>query len=114
MHYGPVYEDRDQVLREAVYYGTEVSRAARIEPITPPGEIYATEAFAAALAFDAGGRFCADYVGRVQTAKNYGEFRMYHIRRSLRVTLLSERLGGTGCRKTHQTQCRKQGRSKGA
>jgi class 3 adenylate cyclase len=83
MHYGPVYEDRDQVLRETVCYGTEVSRAARIEPITPPGEIYATEAFAAALAFDAGDRFCADYVGRVQTAKNYGEFRMYHIRRSL-------------------------------
>jgi len=83
MHYGPVYEDRDQVLRETVCYGTEVSRAARIEPVTPPGEIYATEAFAAALAFDAGERFCADYVGRVQTAKNYGEFRMYHIRRSL-------------------------------
>jgi class 3 adenylate cyclase len=83
MHYGPVYEDRDQVLRTAVYYGTEVSRAARIEPITPPGEIYATEAFAAALAFDAGEHFCADYVGRVQTAKNYGEFRMYHIRRTL-------------------------------
>ena len=81
MHYGPVYEDRDQVLREAACYGTEVSRAARIEPITPPGEIYATEAFAAALACDARDRFRADYVGRVQTAKNYGEFRMYHIRR---------------------------------
>lgn len=82
MHYGPVYQGRDEVLRQAMCYGTEVSRAARIEPITPPGEIYATEAFAAALAFDAGDSFCADYVGRVQTAKNYGEFRMYHIRAS--------------------------------
>ena len=29
--------------------GSHVSRTARIEPVTPPGEVYVTEAFAAAL-----------------------------------------------------------------
>ena len=29
------------------YIGSQVSRAARIEPVTPPGQIYVTEQFAA-------------------------------------------------------------------
>jgi class 3 adenylate cyclase len=46
-----------------------VTRAARIEPITPPGSVYASEAFAATLAAS-GRQDCAlEYVGEVSLAK---------------------------------------------
>jgi class 3 adenylate cyclase len=63
------------------YLGTQVSRAARIEPITPPGEVYATEEFAAYAALLQVGEFVCDYVGRVPLAKEFGSFPTYHVRR---------------------------------
>ncbi|MEM9060208.1 MAG: adenylate/guanylate cyclase domain-containing protein [Pseudomonadota bacterium] len=77
MHYGPVYERRDPVLEQSNFFGFHVSRAARIEPITPEGEIYVTDAAAAALAVEASDRFRCDYVGQVPLAKGYGAFPMY-------------------------------------
>jgi len=55
-----------------------VSRTARIEPVTPPGEVYVTEQFAARLALEPAGFGC-DYVGQVPAAKGYGTMRMYHL-----------------------------------
>ena len=77
MHYGPVYEQPDPVLERTNVFGFHVSKAARIEPITPEGEIYVTDAAAAALAVEAPDAFRCDYVGRVPLAKGYGEFPMY-------------------------------------
>ncbi|MEM7684264.1 MAG: adenylate/guanylate cyclase domain-containing protein, partial [Pseudomonadota bacterium] len=77
MHYGPVYERPDPVLEQTNFFGFHVSRAARIEPITPEGEIYVTDAAAAALAVEATDCFRCDYVGQVPLAKGYGEFPMY-------------------------------------
>jgi class 3 adenylate cyclase len=79
-HFGPVYEDTDPVQRCKNFFGAHVSRTARIEPVTPPGEVYVTEPFAARLALGPGG-FACDYVGQVPAAKGYGTMRMYNLRR---------------------------------
>lgn len=81
MHYGPVFETRDPVLERTNFFGYHVSRAARVEPITPEGEVYVTEQTAAALAVDAPEAFRCEYVGRVPLAKDYGEFPMYMLSR---------------------------------
>ncbi len=80
LHYGPVYQGYDAARSANTFYGTEVSKTARIEPVTPPGETYATEAFSAALALQAPDKYQSDYVGQVPAAKDYGVLRMYHIK----------------------------------
>ena len=80
-HLGPVFPTRDPVLEETVYMGSHVSRTARIEPVTPPGAVYVTEPFAAALVLDGRSRFACDYVGHMDAAKGYGRLRMYRLLR---------------------------------
>jgi class 3 adenylate cyclase/tetratricopeptide (TPR) repeat protein len=80
LHAGPVYEFDDPITGSRSYSGTHVSRAARIEPITPPGQVYASEAFAALAAARGGGGFSCDYVGQTPLAKGYGTLPMYHVR----------------------------------
>ncbi|HEY9671632.1 MAG TPA: hypothetical protein V6D11_09330 [Waterburya sp.] len=60
---------------------TYVSHTARIEPITPPGKVYASQAFAAIAASEAVSDFTCDYVGQTPWAEGYGTFPTYHIRR---------------------------------
>lgn len=81
-HYGIVFETEDPVTGQTTYYGTEVSRTARIEPVTPAGQAYVTTSFAAALALAAAPRFGCHYVGRVPLAKEYGTFPMYRLSRA--------------------------------
>ena len=66
-------------LAHRTYYGRALSRAARIEPITPPGTVYVTEAFAAILLLESRGEFTCTYVGQVPLAKGFGTFRMYDL-----------------------------------
>jgi adenylate cyclase len=82
LHYGPTYVGRDPVRRGVAHYGVEISRAARIEPVTPSGSVYVTESFAAVLEMDAPGRFVCNYVGQVSLAKGYGIFPLYGLTRS--------------------------------
>jgi hypothetical protein len=81
-HLGPVYELDDPVTDRPNYYGAHVSRAARIEPITPEGCVYVTETFAAMLALHNAGQFSCDYVGNTEMAKRYGRLRMFLLRRA--------------------------------
>jgi len=80
LHAGPVYSCIDPVTRQPNYIGTHVSRAARIEPITPPGQVYASQAFAALAAAQHVTGFTCDYVGQTPLAKGYGVFPTYHVR----------------------------------
>jgi hypothetical protein len=50
LHAGPVYSCIDPVTGNPNYIGSQVSHAARIEPVTPPGQVYASQAFAALAA----------------------------------------------------------------
>ncbi len=79
-HFGPVFCGKDYIRKETTYFGSHVTKAARIEPVTPPGELYVTEAMAAALALSENDTIDCDYVGPVPLAKNYGELRMYVLR----------------------------------
>lgn len=81
LHAGPVYGCIDPVTRQPNYIGTHVSRAARIEPITPPGQVYASQAFAALAAAQHVDEFTCDYVGQTPLAKGYGTFPTYHVHR---------------------------------
>jgi tetratricopeptide repeat protein/adenylate/guanylate cyclase family protein len=80
-HYGPAYRTTDHITGRTTFYGTEVSKAARIEPVTPPGAVFVTEPFAAILALEAGDRFRCRYVGRIALAKKYGDYPMYRLSR---------------------------------
>jgi class 3 adenylate cyclase len=80
-HVGPVFPVVDPVLKRRAFMGAHVSRTARIEPVTPPGAVYVTEAFAAALELAGTEDLRCDYVGHLPTAKDYGRLRMYRLRR---------------------------------
>jgi class 3 adenylate cyclase len=82
LHAGPAYRCNDPVTGRTNYFGVHVSRAARIEPITPPDHVYASEAFAALATAAAVSEFRCDYVGQTPLAKGYGTFRTYHVRRT--------------------------------
>lgn len=81
LHAGPVYEFDDPITRSRSYTGTHVSRAARIEPVTPPGQVYASEAFAALAAAHRASGFVCEYVGQTPMAKGYGTLPTYHVQR---------------------------------
>lgn len=79
LHYGPVYECNDSVLKQWNYFAVHVSKAARVEPITPQGCAHVTEPTAAFLALSGEIRFTCDYVGTIPAARDYGEFSMYSL-----------------------------------
>lgn len=43
---GAIFEIRDPILGAVTFTGAHISWTERIEPSTPPGEVYVTEAFA--------------------------------------------------------------------
>jgi tetratricopeptide (TPR) repeat protein len=90
VHVGPVFRVEDPVVRAPSFMGSHVSRTARIEPVTPPGTVYVTEPFAAALVLAGREEFLCDYVGHMPAAKDFGRLRMYRLRHR---TLLTDRLG---------------------
>ncbi|MDH4066599.1 MAG: adenylate/guanylate cyclase domain-containing protein, partial [Acidobacteriota bacterium] len=80
LHAGPAYACMDPVTRRPNYIGAHVSRAARIEPITPPGAVYASGAFAALAVAEGVGEFACSYVGPTPLAKGYGTFPTFLVR----------------------------------
>ena len=81
LHAGPAYACTDPVTGRLNYLGAHVSRAARIEPITPAGEVYASREFAAVARAEGATGFHCEYVGRTPLAKGYGTAQMYVVRR---------------------------------
>jgi hypothetical protein len=81
IHFGPIYRGQDPVVGNELWYGTEVTRTARIEPVTLVGQVYCTQPLAAMLALGDADDFDCDYVGKVQLAKDYGELALYRLSR---------------------------------
>ena len=79
LHAGPVYVCADPVTERMNCLGTHVSHAARIEPITPPGQVYASQAFAALAAARRTEEFDCHYVGQTPLAKGHGTYPTYHV-----------------------------------
>jgi class 3 adenylate cyclase len=82
LHAGPVYSCQDPITGLPNFTGTHVSRAARIEPITPPGQVYASQEFAALAAAERVSQFKCEYVGLTPLDKKFGTFPTYHVRRT--------------------------------
>lgn len=81
LHAGPVVYTTDPVTAAPGLYGTHISQAARIEPTTPAGEVYASRPFAALAAAEGVGEFQCEYVGQIDLAKSFGTFPMFRIQR---------------------------------
>jgi class 3 adenylate cyclase/tetratricopeptide (TPR) repeat protein len=81
LHTGPVFKIKDQLIGRDNYFGTQVARAARIEPITTPGRVYASFQTSALLALFSTGIYC-EYVGNISLPKKYGLSAVYELRRS--------------------------------
>ncbi len=79
LDFGPVLPVSDAVQRVEKFAGRVMTRAARIEPVTPPGQIYATEAFACEVALDPQAACICDYAGQVPTAKGFGVLPLYAV-----------------------------------
>jgi class 3 adenylate cyclase len=78
---GPVYAYTGPAAQRPEFYDWQVNRAARIEPITLSGQVYASQSFAALAVAQGVTEFTCDYVGQVPLAKGPGTFPMYHVRR---------------------------------
>jgi class 3 adenylate cyclase len=83
LHAGPLFECVDPLTHGVSFEGAHLSYAARIEPITPANQVYASEAFAALAASwpHPSDEFVCEYVGRTSFAKNFGDYPLYHVRR---------------------------------
>lgn len=81
LHCGPVFIGRDPITGAPLYSGIHTSRTARIEPITPPGQVYASSAFAAVSAVHGIAGLHFSYIGRTRLAKHYGVLPLYHVKR---------------------------------
>jgi hypothetical protein len=81
IHAGPVFPTVDPVTKQPSFVGTHVTRTARVEPRTPPGEVYMTGSSAALLALEPLEEVTPEYVGQLQLAKDYDVLPMYVLRR---------------------------------
>ncbi len=93
LHAGPVFPMVHPVSGRPVFVGSQVNRAARIEPITIPGEVYASTEYVALLTAEENIRrhalryarrtyapwFKWDYLGVLDLPKDYGDQAIYHL-----------------------------------
>lgn len=82
LHHGPMYPIRDPITGRAAVCGAHIAQAARLEPKTPPGSVYATEAFAARAALEGHASFRCVFVRQVEFDKRYGTFPTYVVSRA--------------------------------
>lgn len=94
LHAGPVFVAEDPFIHKINYYGGHINRAARLEPVTTVGQVYATQQFVALLHGETSGesheceqqgikyyeRYSTEYVGIISLAKSFGQQEVYHLR----------------------------------
>jgi class 3 adenylate cyclase len=76
VHYGRADHGLDPVEETPSIFGPQLSFAARIVPVAPPGGIFVTEPFAAQLSLEGAGNMHCSYVGTTSLAKSYGRVRL--------------------------------------
>lgn len=81
LHAGPIYAFVDPVMERATCAGLHLARAARIEPITPPGQVYATQEFAALCSAEDLSAVSFEFLGNLRTAKLMEEAPLYRLDR---------------------------------
>lgn len=81
-HYGPAFEIDDPVRGVRAFTGQSVTRVARIEPVTPPGNVYVTQSFAGKLSATQAEGYMMEPVGEINLSKSYGTERVFNLRRA--------------------------------
>jgi class 3 adenylate cyclase len=81
LHAGPVYCYQQPLFQELAYAGSHIVWAARIEPITPPGQVYASQQFAALASARGVAGLAFEYAGQVPLPKQAGILPLYLVRR---------------------------------
>jgi class 3 adenylate cyclase len=76
VHYGRADQGFDPVEEAPSIFGPQLSFAARIVPVAPPGGVFVTEPFAAQLSLEGAGAMHCSYVGTTSLAKSYGRVRL--------------------------------------
>ncbi|MDH3328015.1 MAG: TRAFs-binding domain-containing protein, partial [Desulfobulbaceae bacterium] len=77
---GPCYSYSDPITGTLDFCGDYIVRAARLEPVTPPGNIYASETFVAvAKAYDIED-IQFKYAGQVELPKGFGKMQAFHVK----------------------------------
>ena len=79
LHYGPADHGLDPVEEIPSVFGPQLSFAARIEPVAPPGGIFVTESFAAQLSLEGAQNVHCSYVGTTTLPKSYGRVRLLRL-----------------------------------
>lgn len=80
VHYAAAFDGYDPVRKVRNFYGSQFLFTARIEPVTPPGLVFGSEALVAQLALESPGRFSINYAGEIELAKRFGKYRLFAIR----------------------------------
>ncbi len=81
IHAGPLYRIYDPVIGQWSYTGAHVTRAARLEPSTDPGKVFATLPFAALAAAEKTTEFLCRPAGRRELAKGAGAIELFELTR---------------------------------
>lgn len=83
LHAGVVEQVPDPIAGEGRfnYVGRNTSRAARIEPITYEGQVFASQVFAALFAIEGDGDVMCEYVGERELPKGAGKIKVYQVSR---------------------------------
>jgi class 3 adenylate cyclase len=81
IHAGLVFFGHDPIRQKDGIIGTNVILAARIEPITSPGDIWVTETFFRLIDDNDELSFVFDDLGEQHLAKEFGIMRLYRLRR---------------------------------
>lgn len=82
MHTGPVFRMMDPIIKQENFFGSHVTRAARMKSIATPGSIYATKQMAAALAASGDKRFACEHLDPVSLAKDWETDKIFRLRRA--------------------------------
>lgn len=94
LHSGPVFVANDPFINKMNFYGGHINRAARLEPVTTVGQVYATQQFVSVLHTEISNekhereqiglkyynKFNTEYVGVISLAKSFGQQEVYHLR----------------------------------
>jgi class 3 adenylate cyclase len=82
LHAGTAWRLKEPITSKENYFGNAVSKAARIEPVTHEGQLFASEQCAALLELSPESHIVAEYVGQVETPKGFGVHPLYKLVRN--------------------------------
>jgi class 3 adenylate cyclase len=76
VHFGTADYNFDPIEEARTFFGPQLSFAARIVPVAPPGGVFVTEPCAAQLSLEGAAGIDCTYIGTTSLAKGYGSVRL--------------------------------------